>query len=234
MIAQFTTKLISKEILTEDTYQFIFAKPDNFEFIAGQYMFLDFAHPTHRDERPSLRAMSIASAPQEDFLMFVMRKSESAFKKNITAMEVGDEIVAKGPIGHMELPGNIHQPITLIVAGMGITPARAMIKHEEIIASPRPITLFYSNRTKDSMTLYEELADMKLKNYRVIHTLTREEGVWDGEKGRIDAPMIQRYVDDIANQMYYVVGTGVFITSMQAVLEELGVEKTKIQFDNFG
>lgn len=234
MIAQFSATLLSKEIIAEDTYQFIFEKPDNFDFIAGQYVFLDFENPVNSDDRPSMRPMSIASAPQENHLMFIMRSSESAFKKNIIAMMPGQEILMKGSIGHVALPDNIHQPVTFLIAGMGITPGRAMLKHEEIIKSPRPITVIYANRTKNSIALKEEIEQVQLENLKVIHTLTREEGEWDGENGRIDAAMIEKYVDDVKNQMYYVVGTGQFNEAMKEVLEEMGVERKNIQFDNFG
>lgn len=234
MIAQFSTKLISKEIIAEDTYQFTFEKPEDFGFLAGQYVFLDFADPKHTDERPSMRAMSIASAPQEDFLMFIMRVSDSAFKKNITEMETGDEITVKGPIGHIALPADVHQKIAFIISGVGVTAARSMIRHEEIIDSPREITMLYSSRTKESIALKKELDDVALENYEIIHTLTREGGEWDGEEGRIDRAMIEKYIDDIENTVYYVVGTGTFIESMKEILEEMGINKLNVHFDNFG
>ena len=234
MITIYTTKLISKKIIADDTYQLLFEKPEFFEFVAGQYAFLDFANPKNTDDRPSMRAMSIASASYEKYLMFVMRKSDSAFKKNIDAMVEGDEIILKGPLGLVSLPENLHQPVVCIVAGVGITPIRSMLKQEEHIGSSRAIILFYSNRTKSDIALHDELKSVSLPHYQIINTLTREEGEWEGERGRINTEMIKKYVDDITNQMYYVVGTKDFITSMQQVLEELGIEKTKIHFDNFG
>ncbi|PID52125.1 MAG: hypothetical protein CR972_03815 [Candidatus Moraniibacteriota bacterium] len=234
MISQFSTKLISKEVIAEDTYQFTFEKPDDFSFLAGQYVFLDFTEPEHTDDRPTMRAMSIASAPQEDFLMFIMRKSDSAFKKNIIAMKVGDKILVKGPIGHIALPTDVHQRIAFIISGVGISAARSMIKHEEIIDSPRNIKLLYSSRTKDSIALKDEMDHMTLSNYEIIHTLTREGGEWSGEEGRINREMIEKYIDDTKNTVYYVVGAGAFIESMKEILEEMGINKLNVHFDNFG
>jgi ferredoxin-NADP reductase len=234
MIAQFNTKLISKEEIAKNTFKFIFEKPHDFDFIAGQYVFLNFTNPKNTDDRPSMRAMSIASAPQEDFLMFVMRGSDSAFKKNIIDMNSGDMIQVKGPIGHTALPDNIHQPIVFLISGVGITAARSMIRHEEIIDAPRPIVLFYSNRTKDSIALKDELDKIDLEKYQIIHTLTREGGEWDGEEGRIDRNMIEKYIDDIHDHVYYVVGAGVFIESMKELLKEMGVNDLNVYFDNFG
>ena len=234
MIVQSTAVLLEKNEIAPQTYQYFFEKPENFDFIAGQYAFLDFANPGQRDERPTMRAMSIASAPYEERLMFVMRDSESAFKQNMRNMQIGDEIVIKGPLGHVAIPAILHQPVVFLVAGVGVTPARSMIKQEEHIKSPRPITLIYSNRTKEDIALHDDVTNITLAKYKAVHTLTREEGDWNGERGRINAEMIMRNVDDITNQMYYVVGTGEFIVAMQGVLNELNVPKEKIVIDNFG
>jgi ferredoxin-NADP reductase len=234
MIVQSTAILLERKEIALQTYQYFFEKPDGFDFVAGQYVFLDFAQPVNRDDRPSMRALSIASAPYEERLMFVMRDSESAFKKNMRAMNVGDEILIKGPLGHVAIPENLHQPIMFLIAGVGITPVRAMLKQEEYIKSQRPITVIYSNKTQADVALRDDVEKITLPNYKLVYTLTREEGEWSGEKGRINAEMIRRYVDDTFNQMYYVVGTGEFITAMQAVLTEMNIPKEKIVFDNFG
>jgi ferredoxin-NADP reductase len=234
MIAQYNTNLVKKNKIAEDTYQLLITKPEEFSFAPGQYAFLDFANPTYTDDRPSFRAMSIASAPHEKHLMFVMRGSKSAFKRNMIEMKDGDDIIVKGPLGHVMLPQNINQPIVFIVAGVGITPARSMIKHEEFQKADRPVTLLYASRTKNSIALYNEMQNINLKNYKAIFTLTREEGMWDGERGRIDEKMIKKYVDDIKKVMYYIVGTKVFVESMKEILENLGIEKNNMQFDNFG
>ncbi|HIP49880.1 MAG TPA: flavodoxin, partial [Candidatus Pacebacteria bacterium] len=81
MIAQHSTTLMQKNKIAENTYQLLITKPEGFSFTPGQYVFLDFSNPIHTDDRPSFRAMSIASAPHEEQLMFIMRGSDSAFKK---------------------------------------------------------------------------------------------------------------------------------------------------------
>ncbi len=234
MISQSTVKLIQKNEIAENTFQFIITKPKDFSFNSGQFMFLDFANPVNTDDNPTFRAMSIAAAPHEENLMFIMRGSESAFKKNMMEMNDGDEMVIKGPMGHVTLPQNMNQPIALIVAGVGVTTARSIIKHEEYQKTNRQVTLLYANRTKKSIALHEELQNIELQNYKPVFTLTRETQDWDGETGRINEDMIRKYVDDIKNTMYYIVGTKAFIESMEEVLKNMDIIKENIQFDNFG
>ena len=234
MIAQYTAKLIKNNIIAEGTHQLIITKPKGFSFTPGQYAFLDFPNPMVTDESPSFRAMSIAAAPHEEHLMFIMRSSESAFKKNMMNLKDNDDIIIKGPMGHITLPQNSNQPIAFIVAGVGVTIARAIIKHEEDQRTSRQITLLYASRTKNSLALYDEMQKIELDNYKAIFTLTRQEGEWEGKKGRIDEEMIKENIDDIDNTMYYIVGTKEFIESMKEVLEKMGITKENTQFDNFG
>ncbi len=233
-ISVYTTTLRTKREVAHNAWQFTLRKPADFTFHAGQYVFLDFANPVHRDERPTLRAMSIASAPEEDDLLFLMRLSDSAFKKNMAALQPGEEIVVKGPLGHCALPEDSHAPVVLIVAGVGITPARSMLMHEVAARSTRSFVLLYSNKYENEIAYHHDLATVPLAHYRYVPTLTREEGTWDGERGRIDAAMIARYVDDVDNTMYYVVGTKEFIISMREVLTQMHVPAMRIIFDNFG
>ncbi len=234
MISQYTVKLIQKNEIAENTIQLILTKPEGFSFSPGQFMFLDFLNPENTDDKPTFRAMSIASAPYEENLMFVMRGSESAFKKNVKSMNEGDELVIKGPMGHVMLPTNMIQPIALLVAGVGITPARSIIKHEEHQKANRQVTLLYSNKTKDSIALYEDLKDIQLENYKPVFTLTEESNEWNGEVGRINEEMIRKHIDEIEKTMYYIVGTKVFTDAMKEILDNMGISKENIQFDNFG
>ncbi|XLQ20691.1 MAG: FAD-dependent oxidoreductase [Candidatus Moraniibacteriota bacterium] len=234
MISQYTVNLIEKKEIAENTFQLILTKPKDFSFSPGQFMFLDFPNPVNTDDNPTFRAMSIASSPCEENLMFIMRGSESAFKQNMEAMQIDDPIIVKGPMGHITLPQNINQPMAFIVAGVGITPARAMIKHEEHQKVDRQVTLLYASKTKNSIALFDELKNVELKNYNPVFTLTREEGEWDGETGRINEEMIRKYVDEIEKTMYYIVGTKAFTESMKEILENMGIAKENVQFDNFG
>lgn len=234
MISQYTVKLIERKEIAKNTFRVLLEKPKDFSFNPGQFMFLDFQEPTNTDDNPTFRAMSIASSPNEEHLMFTMRGSESAFKQNILAMNEGDTLIIKGPMGHVTLPENVNQSIAFLVAGVGITPARSMIKYEERKGGERPITLLYANKTKDSIAFHEELKDVKLQTYKPVFTLTKEEGEWDGDTGRINEDMIRNHVDDIENTMYYIVGTQVFVDSMKEILENMNISKENIQFDNFG
>ena len=60
---------------------FYFEKPNNFEFIAGQYMTVTLLNPPETDDEGKLRCLSIASAPHEKYLMVATRMRDTAFKR---------------------------------------------------------------------------------------------------------------------------------------------------------
>lgn len=234
MIPTYTTTLIAKAEVARNTWQFVVRTPDNFMFHAGQYVFLDFAAPRHRDARPSMRAMSIASAPEEEHLLFLMRMSDSAFKRNMADIQPGEEILVKGPLGHVALPSAPTQPVVFVVSGVGITAARAMVMHEVLIGGTRPMTLFYSNKYVADIAWHDDCGGVATPSYRYVPTVTREEGAWSGERGRIDAAMIARYIDEPSAAVYYIVGAKEFIDAMRALLTQMHIPHDRIICDNFG
>lgn len=232
---EYKITLKQKEEIAENTWMFYFEKPKDFIFEAGQYVFLEILQNRFKDERPNLRAFSIASAPYENDLVFIMRKSTSAFKHNIISMELGEEIKLKGPIGHFTLNKNIKKEIVFLVAGVGITPVRSILRQESFLNSSRKMTLFYSNRNIKSAALYNDMENLpSLNNYQCINMMTQDCSGWSGECRRINADVLNKYLDDVKNPVYYIVGLKVFIDAMKSMLISLGVEEKDIVFDNFG
>lgn len=230
----YIVKLTAKKLVAEETWLFTFVRPDNLQFQAGQYVMLEIMNDKFTDDRPKFRAMSIASAPNDNYLNFAMRESESAFKQNIIAMEIGEKIKVKGPIGHFILPKDQIQPIVFLTAGIGITPIRSMLRQEVENNSERNISVFYSNRNVENITFSQEMKEYKLKNYQYISTLTREIDGWSGELGRIDSKMLHKYLDEIHQPLYYIVGTMSFIKAMQEMLSGMSISSEKVITDNFG
>ena len=230
--------LASKEEICTNTWEFCFDKPADFDFVAGQYVIMDIPAGEHKDDRPSFRSLSIASAPSEEKLCFAMRASESAFKKNIVALEPGDTVEVKGPVGHFVLPEDEDVPVTFVVGGVGVTPARSMLVQSVAKKSARPLKLFYSNLHPDTAAYWGELEGLDLANYSCINTMSHMHEVpgqeWDKETGFICADMLKRHNAIDPKAKYYVVGTKGFIDAMKGVVSECGIDKEQVVVDNFG
>ncbi len=231
---QYTTTFVKKEEVADNTYKYLFEKPEEFTFRAGQYAVIEIMNPKVEDERPAFRSLSMASAPHQEYLAFIMRSSDSGFKQSMQTLKAKDEITLKGPLGHMQLPSDMKIPVVFLTAGVGITPARSMLLDMHHRKSSREVTLIYSNREMKSAPCFQEMSEVALENYRCIHAITDNTSDWEGESRRIDKAFIEEYVPDITLPVFYIVGTSGFTKAMQSILAELDVQKEKIIIDNFG
>jgi len=234
MITEYSVPLISRTSVAEDTFQYNFAKPEGFAFIAGQYMIVDIPDPSVTDDRPAFRSLTIASAPHEDVVSFIMRHSESGFKQSLYALEMGDHVTLKGPLGQMHLPEDSGTPIVFLVAGVGITPARSMLRDAAHRSSDRTFRLIYSNRELCSAACFAEMCDVDLAHYEAINVMSRSCENWDGPIQLVDAAFIKANTDDLDLPLFYVVGTKGYINAMKAALIELEIPEDRMIFDNFG
>lgn len=229
----FHTKLIDKEEIAENTYRYDFEKKD-FVFTAGQYVIIDIDEPLYTDEQPKFRSLSIASAPHEEHLSFIMRHSESAFKKSLHDAEIDLPVTMKGPLGHFILPEDASVPIVYLTAGVGITPVRSMLRHLAHTGETRQIIVCDSNRTVASAPCIAELQKIDLENYSYIGAITDDPDGWSGYSGMIDTEFLYTQVAGLDAPLFYVVGTKGFINGMKGCLAEMVIPAERIIVDNFG
>jgi ferredoxin-NADP reductase len=90
--------------LEKDIYVFYFLRPEDFQFLPGQYIQMTLPH-AKTDDRGSSRYFTISSSPTEkDYLMITSRKGSSSFKKALFGLEEGTQVQFFGPIGMFVLP----------------------------------------------------------------------------------------------------------------------------------
>jgi len=223
-----------RQEVAQGTFKYLFEKPQGFSFVAGQYVMLEIPDPAVTDERPSFRSLSLSSAPHEQRLAFIMRHSDSGFKQSLFALQEGDEILMKGPLGHMRLPEDESVPVVFLTAGVGITPARSMLLDAQHKGSKRDYTLIYSNREPGSAACLEEVSSFQIENYTCINTMTDKSENWDGHVGRLDRECLTKLIPDFQKPVFYVIGTKGFVNAMKEILKQKEVSESKILIDNFG
>lgn len=232
----YTVKLKDKYEVADQTMAFVFEKPSDFVFSAGQYVVMTLPTLTFPDSRRGIRSLSIASAPYDDDLVFAMRITDSGFKQTLKTMEIGSEAIITQAVGHFVLDDS-DRPVVFLIGGIGITPARSILRQAEHDGSTRPFCLFYSNRRPHDASFASELQGFKKLNYQCIDTLTNQEAAdqceWQKERGYICDDMLSRYLPDVHAPLFYIVGSPVFAKSMIAMLEGMGVDKESIKQDPF-
>ncbi|NTW75903.1 MAG: FAD-dependent oxidoreductase [Candidatus Moranbacteria bacterium] len=234
----FSITLLRTEEVADRTRACFFSKPEGFSFLAGQYGMLQI--PSERlvasDDRGGIRPLSIASAPGDPELVFVMREGVTGFKKTMWDLKVGESILFGGPLGHATVPVGDSRPVAILSGGVGVAPARSMLRDAVAKGDIRKYVLFFSNRFLRDAAFHAELALLRLPDFTYVYTLTAESApvsAFGEERGYITAQMLRRYLPEWQESLYYVIGAPGFVEAMKAVLLGLGVASEHVHMDPF-
>ena len=235
---KYKSELISKEKVAEGTTAFHFKKPTGFQFIAGQYIDMTLVAPPETDTEGNTRAFSIASAPYESDITIVTRMRDSSFKRVLSKAEEGLPVEIEGPIGSFFLHEKSSRPAIILVGGIGITPFVSILKDATEKKLPHKIYLFYSNRRPEDVPFLNVLSDLKKKNpnFTFVPTMTQADksaSVWEGETGYINMQMIDKYVKDRTDAVYYMAGPQLMVYAMRNLLNSSGISNDDLRFEEF-
>ncbi|HWQ59621.1 MAG TPA: FAD-dependent oxidoreductase [Candidatus Fimivivens sp.] len=230
--------LLKVETVADRTKAFSFSKPEGFAFLAGQYAMLRI--PADRlvesDVRSGMRPLSIASAPSEAELVFVMREGVTGFKKTMWDLKVGESILLGGPLGHATVPVGDSRPVAILSGGVGVAPARSMLRDAVATGDTRKYVFFYSNRYPIDAPFHKEFMNLTLPDFHYIYTYSAEETtptLLGEERGRISADMIRKHLPEWQESLYYVIGAPAFADAMRAMLAEMGIPDNAVHIDPF-
>jgi len=237
-MASFTIKLKRRKKVAEDTVAFNLTKPSGFEFKPGQSVDLTLIKPAETDGKGNTRAFSLASAPYEKDLMITTRMGNTAFKRIFNALPLDTPIGMEGPFGSMTLHNKTDRPGVFIAGGIGITPFRSIVLQAAYEKRHQQLFLFYSNRRPEDAAFLDELREVEKENpdYRLIGVMTEMEKSslqWDGEKGHISKEMMNRYVSDMKQALFYVAGPPDMVSSIRKTLNGAGIDDDDIRSEEF-
>lgn len=232
-------KLKDKKEIAEGTMEFVFEKPKEYDFQAGQFTYWNLINPSETDEEGDTRIFSIVSAPQENYLAFSTRMRDTAFKRVLKNMNVGEKIMIKEPMGDFAFHREIESPAIFLVGGIGITPVMSILRNVVETGVHHKIYLFYSNRKPEDTAYLTEIRAMseKNKNFIFVPTMTDMESskeLWKGETSKINMDIIKKYVPDITDAHYYITGPQSLVRAMRAMLNEGKVLSANINAEEFG
>jgi S1-C subfamily serine protease len=98
-MSQYLTRFVSSKKIAKDTIFFTFEKPAGFSYLAGQCVDVTILKPKYEDDRGDTRSVTLVSAPKDLHIAIAMRMRDSAFKKNLNSLALGDNIKIDGPYG---------------------------------------------------------------------------------------------------------------------------------------
>ena len=236
---EFLVRLGNRQEIAERTIACRFDKPPDFVFKPGQFIEVTLLNPPETDAEGNSRAFSIASAPQEDFLLVATRLRDSAFKRVLSHTSPGTQVKIDGPFGDLRLHNDSSRAAVLLCGGIGITPFRSIILNATQNKLPHRIFLFYSNRRPEDAPFLEELQALEKQNpnFKLIGCMTgmgKSLRRWDGERGKISRKVIKEHLGELPSAIYYITGPPGFIAGMRAILADLRVDDDNIRTEEFG
>lgn len=241
-IVGYEVALKNKKQIAEGTYTFVFEKPKGFQFRAGQHIRMTLINPPETDNEGDSRFFSLASTPQEKDLVIAMRMRDTAFKRVLGKMQIGDKVKTEmrldNPHGSFTLHRDGSKPAIFIIGGIGIVPAFSMIKDAIERKLPHQIYLFYSNRRVEDAPFLEELKNLAKQNpsFKLIATMTEMEKSaksWQGETRKINYSMLNKYLDNLESSIYYIAGLPEMVSTMKTLLKDSGVNEDNIRAEEF-
>lgn len=235
----FFLPFLKKEQLTSDCYSFYFKRTgDERDFVPGQYfeMKLDIKNP---DERGDTRVFTVASSPTEqEYFMFTTCIIQSSFKLRLSQLLPGEKIQFNGPWDDLNFDEKDPSSRVFLAGGIGVTPYHSIVKYAIDKNLKTPMILFVSWKNRSEMVFDDFFRDANnhLENFSYVPTLTEESldrDEWDGELGRINSEMINKYVYETLKNKYYFAGPPAMVKALKETVEGMGVAKENIIAEEF-
>ena len=211
-----------------------------FDFTQGQY--LTFRNSFDGEELR--RSYSICAGKDDGALRVGIKRVEGgAFSTWANeVLKPGDLIDAMPPMGKFftAIDPAADKHYLGFAGGSGITPLLSIIKTVLAREPKSRFTLVYANRQINSIMFREDLEDLKnlyLGRFSVIHVLEMEGQEIDLFTGRVDAEkmkaLFERWIDPKSIDTAYICGPEPMMLAIAASLRDHGLTDAQIKFELF-
>ena len=209
---------------------------DEVDFRPGQYFWVELLDSPHEDEKGLRRHFSVVTSPTERGVLGVCtRLRDTAFKKTLAELKVGDEAEVEPPKGDYALPEDTSPHYVFVAGGIGITVFRSMLRYIADTGEPYRVTLVYSNRDRAGTAFLEELQELEqqIPGLRLLLTMTEDEG-WEGESRFVGPELLSDHLEgELADHTYLVAGPPPMVEAVAGQLSEAGVPEDQVLPDRF-
>ena len=212
---------------------------------------------TCKNDTETVRAYSMANYPAEGNIITLnvriatppmdratgtwMNVSPGISSSYIFSLKPGDKVTMSGPYGDFHIQETENEML-YIGGGAGMAPLRAQILHLfNTVKTGRKVSYWYGARSKKEIFYEEDFREIErnFPNFKFHFALSdpQPEDNWDGYVGFIHQVILDNYLskheapEDIE---YYMCGPGPMANAVKVMLDNLGVERSSLYFDDFG
>ena len=224
-----------KREVAKGTLLVLFAVESYPPYRPGSYFWVELPDRGHHDEKGLRRHISLVTSPTEAGVVgLATRLRDTAFKRTLAELEVGNEVEVEEPKGSFLLPADTSVDYVFVAGGIGITVFRSMLRYIADKTLPYRVTLVYSNRDRESAAFLDELEELerRIEGLRVVLTMTEQEG-WEGESRGIDAEVLRELLGGLDDRQFLVAGPPPMAEGVSASLLAAGLPEDSVLADKF-
>lgn len=229
----------------------------NFEidkrFLNDWTKFKMFQYKSHV-HTPVTRAYSMANYPGEKGIIMLNVRIASPppntpegeippgqVSSYIFNLKEGDEVTISGPYGEFYLEHS-EAEMVFVGGGAGMAPLRShLMELFKNLKTKRKVSFWYGGRSKKELFYMEDFKKLEEEydNFSLHIALSepQPEDNWEGDTGFIHQVLYDKFLKDHPapeDIKYYMCGPPMMTVCMLELLDNLGVEKENIRFDDFG
>ena len=214
---------------------------------------------TCKNEEETVRAYSMANYPAEgNIITLNVRIATPPFDRAtgtwkagvkpgiassyIFSLKPGDKVKMSGPYGDFHIL-DTKREMLYIGGGAGMAPLRAHLLHlfKTLKTTDRKVSYWYGARSKNEIFYEEDFREIEREfpnfKFNIALSEPRPEDNWTGYVGFIHQVILENYLKDHEapeDIEYYMCGPGPMSNAVKVMLDNLGVPREMLMFDDFG
>ena len=243
--------------ITIPKYDIKYSDYDIDEKFRGDWDHFDMWSLTCKNDTETIRAYSMANYPAEGNIITLnvriatppmdrtthkwMNVSPGISSSYIFSLKPGDKVRMSGPYGDFHIQ-DTDAEMLYIGGGAGMAPLRAQILHLfRTLHTGRKVSYWYGARSKKEIFYEEDFREIEKQfpnfSFHIALSDPQPEDNWTGYTGFIHQVILDNYLknheapEDVE---YYMCGPGPMANAVKTMLENLGVERSQLFFDDFG
>ena len=243
--------------ITIPPYDIKYADYDIDEKFRGDWDHFDMWSLTCHNDTETIRAYSMANYPAEGNIITLnvriatppmdrathkwLPVSPGISSSYIFSLKPGDKVRMSGPYGDFHIQ-DTNAEMLYIGGGAGMAPLRAQILHLfRTLHTDRKVSYWYGARSKKVIFYEEDFREIERQfpnfTFHIALSDPQPEDNWTGYTGFIHQVIYDNYLKDHdapEDIEYYMCGPGPMANAVKVMLENLGVERSQLFFDDFG
>ena len=243
--------------ITIPPYDIKYADYDIDEKFRGDWDHFDMWSLTCKNDTETIRAYSMANYPAEGNIITLnvriatppmdrathkwLPVSPGISSSYIFSLKPGAKVRMSGPYGDFHIQ-DTDAEMLYIGGGAGMAPLRAQILHLfRTLHTGRKVSYWYGARSKKEIFYEEDFREIEKQfpnfSFHIALSDPQPEDNWTGYVGFIHQVIYDNYLKDHdapEDIEYYMCGPGPMANAVKVMLEDLGVPRSQLFFDDFG